>query len=962
MAGPSIESSSGAQHPSRALGELTAPAPENLSEPVPPFVIFLSQEECAQRVNHQALMNYIAGGLRIAGRLAEEPGDPLTVRVYLALVPQGPALVQIECFSASATDARLKRLRDEIELLPCPPARGPVAFAIRADLAGGDPAQQHGFRVPFRDLLPGFQGSFDELIMRLVATGGAGVEAQSANKPTDSRPWASTSASGAEAEHPTKSTGRSGLRRLLISARRFVQRLFSPSKAASVAVPPSGGAVPGNQAPAAAPQTVVGQPSWPAQLSLESLTQVIALAPEYLPFYAARGGLLAEAGQFEDAVRDFDQVLLREPAQVNVLFDRGVCYLNLDRLQPALADFNAVLRWLPTSPRTLAARAEVYRRLEAWDAADADLTTAIEQDPYEARWRLHRSRFRAQLRRHDEARFDADVAVALDPNELDYYTYRGSLLAERAGSEEDLTRALADFQTAAAIVPNRPELHVACAELNLRLNRIDEALASCARALALDPEHGPAYGIRGMAEETRGGPPDAVIRDCTAAIDRGSGNARVYMNRASAHQRQGELHTALDDLDKAVDLSPEFANAWNFRGAIHGQLEMQEEARADFDRAIELAPGWSVPYLNRSIWFRQHDELNAALDDCSKAIDADPTEPRAYLVRAQCRLAAGDVDLARRDLDTAVERGGELPQTWCERGKFLAEHGDLEQARADLDRALAIAPDHREALFHRGNVLASLKELDAALVDLDRLTRLSPELMEAYAGRGRIWMLKGQPERARQEFDEIARHHPDQAESVRIHQQLVQIAVHFQEERFTEAIDAATALIDSLPDCEPAYRLRACAYWYSEQFVEAIDDFTWLIEREQSPGDLCSRGQAWAELGEFDRALEDLDRAVEMVDPSDTSPLRAFIQNGRGLALTGLERFREANAEFERSIVACPQNAWAQFNLGLSYFRTGDTTKAAACFRLSLELKSPRLTPRKRARARAYLDKMKEPS
>ena len=60
-----------------------------------------------------------------------------------------------------------------------------------------------------------------------------------------------------------------------------------------------------------------------------------------------------------------------------------------------------------------------------------------------------------------------------------------------------------------------------------------------------------------------------------------------------------------------------------------------------------------------------------------------------------------------------------------------------------------------------------------------------------------------------------------------------------------------------IPDCEPAYRLRACAYWYSEQFVEAIDAFTWLIENEASPGDLCSRGQAWEELGEFDKALEE---------------------------------------------------------------------------------------------------------
>ena len=952
MAGPDIEAN-GAMHGAQGgVGELAAPTTETPAEAVPPFVIFLSQEECAQRVNHQALMNYIGGALRIAARIADEPGDPLTVRVYLGLVPRSPTLVQIECFPASATDVRLARLREQIESLPCPPARGPVAFAIRADLSGGDPAQQHGFRVPFRDLLPDFQGSFDELIVR--AANGESPEQPSAAVTINQDAEGSV-------DNAAKAKVRSSvLHRMFASAWRFSQRIFFRPRQVSVEVSHSSRAPAEGGTPTSTSPTIGDSPSWPAQLSLESLTQVIALAPAYLPFYAARGGLLAEKGRFEDAVRDFDEVLRHEPAQVNVLFDRGVCYLNLDRLHPALADFNAVLHWLPTSPRTLAARAEVYRRLEAWTAADADLSSAIEQDPYEARWRLHRSRFRAQLRRHDEARLDADAAVALDPNELDYYTYRGSLLAERAGSEEDLTRALADFEMAAAIVPNRPELQVACGELNLRLNRIDAALAACDRALAIDPEHGPAFGIRGMAEETRSGPAEGVIRDCTAAIERSSGNARVYMNRASAYQRRGELHAALADLDRAVELSPEFANAWNFRGAIHGQLEMQEAARADFDQAIDLAPGWSVPYLNRSIWFRQHDELAAALDDCSKAIEADPTEPRAYLVRAQCRLAGGDAELARRDLDAAIEHGSELPQTWCERGKFLAEHGDPEQARADLDRALQLAPDHRESLFHRANVLAALDQLDAALIDLDRLTRLSPELMEAYAGRGRIWMLKGEPERARQEFDAIARHHPDQSEAVRVHQQLVQIAVHFQEERFVEAIDAANPLIESLPDCEPAYRLRACAYWYSEQFVEAIDDFTWLIENEESPGDYCSRGQAWAELSEFNRALEDLDRALEMVDETDASPLRAYIHNGRGLALAGLERHREANAEFERSIVACPQNAWAQFNLGLSYFRAGDRAKAAACFRLSLELKSPRLTPRKRARARAYLDKMKD--
>ena len=387
MAGPDIESNGATHGAQGSVGEIAAPTTEAHAEAVPPFVIFLSQEECAQRVNHQALMNYIGGALRIATRIANEPGDPLTVRVYLGLVPQSPTLVQIECFPASATDVRLARLRDQIESLPCPPARGPVAFAIRADLSGGDPTQQQGFHAPFRDLLPDFQGSFDELIVRAASS-------ESAEKP--SAAVTINQAANDSVDNGVDAIVQStGLHRIFALAWRFAQRIFSRPRYASVEVSHSREAPPESRTPTSAAPTIGDSPSWPAQLSLESLTQVIALAPAYLPFYAARGGLLAETGRFEDAVRDFDEVIRQEPAQVNVLFDRGVCYLNLDRLQPALADFNAVLHWLPNSPRTLAARAEVYRRLEAWTAADADLSSAIENDPFEARWRLHRSRFRA---------------------------------------------------------------------------------------------------------------------------------------------------------------------------------------------------------------------------------------------------------------------------------------------------------------------------------------------------------------------------------------------------------------------------------------------------------------------------------------------------------------------------------------------------------------------------------------
>ena len=52
-----------------------------------------------------------------------------------------------------------------------------------------------------------------------------------------------------------------------------------------------------------------------------------------------------------------------------------------------------------------------------------------------------------------------------------------------------------------------------------------------------------------------------------------------------------------------------------------------------------------------------------------------------------------------------------------------------------------------------------------------------------------------------------------------------------------------------------------------------------------------------------------------------------------GLVLTGLQRFDEAAAEFEQSILARPGNAWVHYNQGLLYLSLNQSPQAVHCFR-----------------------------
>jgi len=134
-----------------------------------------------------------------------------------------------------------------------------------------------------------------------------------------------------------------------------------------------------------------------------------------------------------------------------------------------------------------------------------------------------------------------------------------------------------------------------------------------------------------------------------------------------------------------------------------------------------------------------------------------------------------------------------------------------------------------------------------------------------------------------------------------------------------------------------------------------------LIETQETldQGELSGRCQVYAELGNYELALKDLERAVEISKASDPPGL-PFFRNGLGRALTGLGRLDEAEIEFRESLSLQPDNAWLQFSRGLMYLPQSEPQNAGHCFDLSLRLTNPRLSPRKQAKAQAFVERLKK--
>ena len=100
----------------------------------------------------------------------------------------------------------------------------------------------------------------------------------------------------------------------------------------------------------------------------------------------------------------------------------------------------------------------------------------------------------------------------------------------------------------------------------MELQRLDEALASYNRAIALKPN-----------------------------------DAEFFNNRGTVLKDLNRLDQALASYDQAIALRPGHADAYNNRGVVLMELKRLDEALASYDRAVALKPDYAEAFNNRGM-------------------------------------------------------------------------------------------------------------------------------------------------------------------------------------------------------------------------------------------------------------------------------------------------------------------------------------------------------------------------
>jgi len=174
----------------------------------------------------------------------------------------------------------------------------------------------------------------------------------------------------------------------------------------------------------------------------------------------------------------------------------------------------------------------------------------------------------------------------------------------KLGRHED---ALASYDAALAVAPERTDVMVNRGTTLLDLERIEEALACLDTAIAREPE-----------------------------------NLAALINRGNACIRKDRFEDALESYDKAQAIRPDRPSALIGRGIALAEMGRFEEAIACHDQALRIEPHIIAAHVNRGNAMIKFARIEEALANYNNALALEPENAEANFNAAVARLCLGD--------------------------------------------------------------------------------------------------------------------------------------------------------------------------------------------------------------------------------------------------------------------------------------------------------------------------------
>ncbi len=353
------------------------------------------------------------------------------------------------------------------------------------------------------------------------------------------------------------------------------------------------------------------------------------------------------------------------------------------------------------------------------------------------------------------------------------------------------------------------------------------------------------YNNQGLKEYQKGNY-DLAIKNFNKAIELNPNNAISYHNRGLAYFKTGSKYTpegraslenAISDLGRAIELKPDYVEAYYHRGLAH----------------IEFIHFYDSPFTQT-----QNERFDKALNDFNKALELDGTFYLAYAGMGNAHDRYGKFNEAVEWHNKALDNENKILQKWgnealsaiyYSRGR-AHQRVENPQAIQDYETSLKYDPNLDTTLGHLASIYVSTGKYDDALELYDRSVRLKEKKAElglwdfhTWDGRGQCYYKLGEYDKAIQDLNKAIEvgHRPILPGYLYLGKTYLAMGDDSKAgEYFEKVTGICTNTLGKIDKGEHVwvypsedyalYNIRGLAYVELEEYDKAISDFEKAIE------------------------------------------------------------------------------------------------------------------------------------
>jgi tetratricopeptide (TPR) repeat protein len=364
--------------------------------------------------------------------------------------------------------------------------------------------------------------------------------------------------------------------------------------------------------------------------------------------------------------------------------------------------------------------------------------------------------------------------------------------------------------------------------------------------LACTPENYFAHGDLGVAL-TEQGRLDEAIEHLQKALEIHPGHPECHNNLGNALLQAGQVDEAIEHLQKALQINPGDEEACYNLGNALLQKGNVDEAIAHYQKALQIKPDFTEAHNNLGNALLQKGRVDEAITHCQEAIQLKPDYAEAHFNLANVLARQGKSSDAIGQYQKAIKIKPGYADAHYNLGVVLARQGRLDEAVEQYRETIGMRPDDVNAHGNLAKVLAAQGKFDEAVKEYQRTVELAPDSARAHFGFGQALQSQGDIKAAMAEYRRT---------------------MELNSKHLPAHLSLAWLLATS-----PEASLRD-----GNQAVELAREAERLGGGE-SPQLLDTLAAAYAEAGQYPKAVETAKRAQNLTATQNNPPLAEAIQN-----------------------------------------------------------------------------------